>query len=180
VAEAFPQLKLQELEAGMPALTPHCGGLMAEAAAVCFEERSHTTGVVIGVRCVDAKQFSVHWPKVTEQQRLTYNDLQWATEMGAYGVALLVVKAVTGKKAIERSKKGPGFDYWVGDADDNEMIFSKKARLEVSGILNGTDSEIAGRLKIKNAQVMVSSHLGIPAYVAIIEFGQPKAHLEMK
>lgn len=153
---------------------------MAEAAAVCFEDRSHTPGVIIGVRCVDAHEFAVHWPAVTEQQRRTYNDLPWATEMGAYGVAILIVRALTGKKAIERSKKGPGFDYWVGDTDENELIFSNKARLEVSGILNGTDSEIAGRLKIKNAQVKVSDHLGIPAYIAIVEFGQPKAHLEMK
>jgi hypothetical protein len=180
VAEAFPQLRLQELEAGMPALTPHCGGVMAEAAAVCFEDRSHAPGVIIGVRCVDAQKFAIHWPAVTEQQRRTYNDLPWATEMGAYGVAILIVRALTGKKAIERSKKGPGFDYWVGDTDDNELIFSNKARLEVSGILNGTDSEIAGRLKIKKAQVEVSNHLGVPAYVAIIEFGQPKALLEMK
>jgi hypothetical protein len=117
---------------------------------------------------------------VTDQQRRTYNDLPWATEMGAYGIAILIVKAVTGKKAIERSKKGPGFDYWVGETDDDELIFSNKARLEVSGILNGTDSEIAARLKNKRAQVQVSNHLDVPAYVAIIEFGQPQAHLEMK
>jgi hypothetical protein len=153
---------------------------MAEAAAVCFEDRSHAPGVVMGVRGVDAKQFAIHWPAVTDQQRRTYNDLPWATEMGAYGIAILIVKAVTGKKAIERSKKGPGFDYWVGETDDDELIFSNKARLEVSGILNGTDSEIAARLKNKRAQVQVSNHLDVPAYVAIIEFGQPQAHLEMK
>jgi hypothetical protein len=180
VAEAFPQLRLQDLEAGMPALTPHCGGVMAEAAAVCFEDRSHATGVIMSVRAVDVKQFTIHWPAVTDQQRRTYNDLPWATEMGAYGVAILIVKAVTGKKAIERSWKGPGFDYWVGETDDDELIFSNMARLEVSGILNGTDSEIARRLKSKNAQVQVSNNLGVPAFVAIVEFGQPKAHLEME
>src|SRR5436190_12015906 len=156
----------------MPGLTTYCGGVMAEAAAVCFEDRSHVPGVIIGVRCVDAKNFAIHWAAVTEQQRRTYNDLPWATEMGAYGVAILIVRALTGKKAIERSRKGTGFDYWVGDTDDNELIFSNKARLEVSGILSGTDGEIAGRLKIKNAQVEISKHLGVPAYVAIIEFGQ--------
>ena len=153
---------------------------MAEAAAVCFEDRSHASGVVIGVSCVDSKQFAIYWSAVTDQHRRTYNDLPEATEMGATGVAILIVRAVTGKKAIERSKKGTGFDYWVGDTDDDELIFSNKARLEVSGILNGTDTEIAGRLKKKNAQVQITDHLGVPAYVAIIEFGQPKAHLEMK
>ena len=79
-----------------------------------------------------------------------------------------IVRAVTGKKAIKRSKKGTGFDYWVGDTDDDELIFSNKARLEVSGILKGTDTEIAGRLKKKNAQVQITGNLGAPAYVAII------------
>lgn len=93
--------------------------------------------------------------------------------MGAAGVAILIVRAVTGKNVIERSKKGTGLDYWVGDTDDDELIFSNKARFEVSGILKGTDTEIAGRLKKKNAQVQITDHLGLPAYVAIIEFGQP-------
>jgi hypothetical protein len=179
VAEAFPQLKLQDLGIGMPGLTPICGGLLAEAAAVCFEDRSHAAGVVIAVHCVGSAQFTIHWSAVTAQQRRTYKDLHWATEMGAYGVAILIVKAVTGKRVIERSKKGTGFDYWIGETDDDELIFTNKSRLEVSGILDGNDNEIAGRMKVKQAQVKVTDHLGVAAYVAIVEFGQPKAHVEM-
>ena len=180
MAEALPQLKLHDLGSGMPGLTAFCGGLLAESAAVCFEDRAHSPGVIIGVRCIEAKQFAVHWPAVTDQQRRSYNDLQWATEMGAYGVAILIVKAVTGKKVIERSRKGTGFDYWIGDSDEDDLIFTNKVRLEVSGILQGSENDIAGRLKKKRAQVKTSDHLGIAAYIAIIEFGQPLAHLEMK
>lgn len=91
-----------------------------------------------------------------------------------------LVKAVTGKSVIERAKKGKGFDYWIGDSDEDEMVFSGKARLEVSGIRAGDDAKMASRFRLKCAQVRAGDHLGIPAYIAIIEFGQPKAHLEMK
>ncbi len=95
-------------------------------------------------------------------------------------MAILIVKALTGKRVIERSKKGTGFDYWIGDADEDELIFSNKSRLEVSGILQGSDNEIAARLKQKRMQLKASDNLGIAAYVAVIEFSQPKAHVEMK
>ena len=91
-----------------------------------------------------------------------------------------LLREITGKKAIERARKGAGFDYWIGDTDDDELIFSKKARLEVSGILSGTDSNIAARLRTKLDQVKPSDMSGFPAYIAIIEFGQPKARVELK
>jgi hypothetical protein len=180
VAEELSPLNLGELGAGMPGLTDACGTLLAESAAVCFADRSHSPGVVLGVYCPETKNFAVHWQAVTDQQRRCYNDLQWATEMGAYGVAILVVNAVSGKKVIERSKKGTGFDYWIGDTDESELIFSNKARLEVSGILHGSDGEVAARLKQKNAQIRASDSLGMTAYIAVVEFSHPKARLEMK
>ena len=72
--------------------------------------------------------------------------MQEATEWGACGVAILVVNQVTGKVVIERSKKGTGFDYWLGDNDDGDSLpFANSARLEVSGILTGTKAQIASR-----------------------------------
>ena len=91
-----------------------------------------------------------------------------------------MLREITGKKAIDRSKKGSGFDYWIGETDDDELIFSNKARLEVSGILSGTDSKIDTRLRTKLDQVKPSDISGFPAYIAIIEFGQPKARVELK
>lgn len=87
---------------------------------------------------------------------------------------------MTGKSVIERAKKGNGFDYWIGDTGEDDLIFSGKARLEVSGIPSGGDADIASRFKLKRIQIRAGDHLGIPAYIAVIEFGQPKAHLEMK
>jgi hypothetical protein len=93
-------------------------------------------------------------------------------------VAILVVRKMTGKTVIERSKKGTGFDYWIGNVDEDDL-FVNKCRLEVSGILEGTDSEIAGRVKKKLSQVRPSDNLGT-AYIAVVEFSRPKAQVEMK
>lgn len=101
---------------------------MAECASVCFEDRSHTAGVSIKVVGLANTEFAVLWETVTDVQRRTYNDLVEATEHGAYGVAIILLREITGKKAIDRSKKGPGFDYWIGDTDDYELIFRNKAQ----------------------------------------------------
>jgi len=77
---------------------------------------------------------------------------------------------------VERSKKGPGFDYWLGDGDD-DLLFSGKARLEVSGILSGSANKISARFRQKKQQIKPSDHLA-PAYVAVVEFGNPTAHVE--
>jgi hypothetical protein len=88
------------------------------------------------------------------------------------------VKELTGKLVIERSKKGPGFDYWLGENDD-DLLFAGKARLEVSGILSGSPTQIETRVRQKKAQVKPSDNLA-PGYVAVVEFGNPTAHVEVK
>jgi hypothetical protein len=43
----------------------------------------------------------------------------------AYGVAILVVREAAGKSVLERSAKGPGFDFWDrGDAHPNAVLGS--------------------------------------------------------
>jgi hypothetical protein len=161
----------------MPALTSACGRSLAEAAAVCLEDRDHKSGVSLQLTGIQKQKRDLNWSAVTDQQRRCYNDLQEATEKGAYGIAILVVKELTGLVVVERSKKGPGFDYWLGQSDDDDL-FSNKARLEVSGILAGDDSDIKGRTKQKLEQIKPSAKLA-PGYVAIVEFSKPTAHMEV-
>ena len=169
-------LNLGALAVGMPGLTPACGTSLAESAAVCLEHREHQIGVTFHLTGMKPEQFPIEWSPVDEQTRRTYNDLQEATERGAYGIAILVVHNLTGKVVVERSKKGPGFDYWLGD-DDDDTLFLGKARLEVSGILSGSASVIQSPMREKKEQIKPSEHLG-PGYVAVVEFGTPTACVE--
>lgn len=114
---------------------------------------------------------------VTEKMRGSYADLQEAVEWAACAVAFLIVVEETPYTVVSRSRKGTGFDYWLGDKKAKAPLFQDKARLEVSGILTGSDSDITRRMKTKQAQV--SQHQSkLSAYVVVAEFGQPKAQLE--
>jgi hypothetical protein len=177
VSTAKKALNLIALAEGtMPGLTRACGTSVAEAAAVCLEERQHRTGVTFQLAGVKVERFPLEWAPVDEQARRCYNDLQEATELGAYGIAILIVCDLTGMVVVERSKKGPGFDYWLGDRDD-DLLFAGKARLEVSGILSGSRSQVQTRMRQKKEQIKPSDHLA-PGYVAVVEFATPIACVE--
>jgi hypothetical protein len=107
-----------------------------------------------------------------------YNDLQRTTELGACGVAILLVRQVTGLTVVRASKKGTGFDYWLGRPTSEERLpFQESARLEVSGILSGTESQFSSRVKKKRRQTEVSDSTRLPAYAVVVEFGQPQAEV---
>lgn len=170
------KLNLFALSEGMPGLTTACGTSLAEAAAVCLEDRKHQSGVSFRLFGMKTEQFPLEWLPVDEQDRRCYADLQEATERGAYGIAILLVRDLTGKVVVERSKKGPGFDYWLGD-DDDDSLFAGKARLEVSGILAGNRGQVQTRVNQKKEQIKPSAALA-PGYVAVVEFSAPTACVE--
>lgn len=121
---------------------------------------------------------TVDWETVTPQMQRGYADPQEATEFGAAAVAILLTKDLVGFSVIRRSRKGTGFDYWLGDEqDDPDLYFNHKARLEVSGIRHGTSSAINSRLQEKKDQTKRSDATGLPAYISIVEFGKPFALL---
>lgn len=173
------RLNLATLAEGtMPGLSRACGTVLAEAAAVCLEERKHRSGATFHLTGLKAERFLMEWGPVDDQARRSHNDLQEATERGAYGIAILIVCDVTGMVVVERSKKGPGFDYWLGDEDeDGEELFERKARLEVSGILSGSRPQVQARVRQKKEQMKPSDRLA-PGYVAVVEFGTPIACVE--
>ena len=68
--------------------------------------------------------------------------------------------------------------YWLGDKDS--VLFQKKARLEVSGILQGDDTAMMNRFNAKVIQTEQSDDTALPAYISIIEFSRPKAIFKTK
>jgi len=143
--ERIRTLQLSRLAEGMPGISGVFGAALAEAATICFERNRHSSGVSLQVDGSFSELFRVLWAQLEdlEQAKRTWADAQVATEHGGYAVAALLVTALTDLTVIERSRKGTGFDYWLGPKNAVEELFQNKARLEVSGIGAGSESIVA-------------------------------------
>lgn len=180
MTEELTTLDLGELLAGMPGLTTEIAAGFVQAASVCLEGNSHAPGVTLNCSGWKKTDYRLRWPNYPDPQQVSrsWGDSQHATEHGAYGVAIALVRHLASKVVWSRSAKGPGFDFWLCDADAEPppFLFQGTSRLEVSGILNG-DSQVAGRVKQKVAQIAPSNGLGADAYVVVVEFGVPQARV---
>lgn len=170
-------LNLNSLGNGLPAITPSFGMSLAEAGGVCLESQGHAQGVQLNVRGYSNRRYPLAWPPITEQIRRCWNDHEVATEHGAVGIAVLLAQKEIGYTVIERSRKGTGFDYWMGEM--SEYLFQNKARLEISGIRKGSDQQVRERVRQKLQQINRSDGT-LPSYVIVVEFGQPRAEVQKK
>ena len=152
------------------------GQFAAEAASVILEHNKHVSGVAMKVAASKSWDYKVVWQRPHEDAERTHNDLPAAAEQGAYGIAFLLAEELTEFKIIERSRKGTGFDYWLGDGEI--YPFQKAGRLEVSGIVNDP-AELMPRVKAKMKQIDRSART-LPGFVAVVEFGQPKSVFKRK
>ena len=171
-------LNLCELKKGLPAITPSFGQYLAEAGAICLESQGHQQGKQLQVKGEYSNSYILKWPGVTDQKQRCLNDFEVATEHGAVGIAILLAKKLIGYAVVQRSRKGTGFDYWLGD--DSVAPFQNKARLEVSGIRNADDKAVKSRINKKLRQTDQSDITELPAYVVVVEFGRPLADVRYK
>jgi hypothetical protein len=92
----------------------------------------------------------------------------------------MLITNLTDFTVIERSRRGTGFDYWLGIQDESsELPFQNKVRLEVSGIRSGDDSRIRARAKQKIEQTNPSDG-ALPAYIVVVEFSKPLSLIVQK
>ncbi|MHB9131556.1 MAG: hypothetical protein ACYDBB_10770 [Armatimonadota bacterium] len=177
-SEQIKDMRLHWLGTGAPALTPAQGEVLAHSAAISLESCTHHSGVSITVDGDFSAQYRLRWRPTTDQMRRCYNDEEVATEHGAYGIAILLLRDLAGYTVVERSRKGTGFDYWLGDDDD--LLFQKKARLEVSGSRSQNATTLTSRVKQKVKQTAPSDNTGLPAYIAVVGFADPCAEVVKK
>ncbi len=174
-------LNLQSLNQGLPAITPAFGAAIAEAGAICLTDEAHKPGLALEVEGEFSTTFKLDWQPVTEQTRRCWNDEEYTTEQAAYGVAFLLILQLTSLTVIERSRKGTGFDYWLGIQDSTATLpFQRMARLEVSGIRRGNRSQTNARVKQKTEQTRASDAQGLPAYIIVVEFSRPISIISAK
>ena len=163
----------------LPQDYPGIGNALGQAGAICLESQHHTPGVLLSVRGggITADDCQLHWtPSAARDSRMW--QLNQATEWGAGAVAILLVKSATPYQDFDAATQGTGIDFWLGDGSD--ILFQRKARLEISGIRNGSDADIARRSAAKLRQTRQSDAAQIPAYVVVVEFGRPLAEVHQR
>ena len=175
-------LNISELNNGLPTITPVYGQGMAEAAAFCLQKNSHKSEECV-LNCTttsknDTEDFLLVWDELDPRAESTYGDLDVATEYGAMGLAVLLSIRLTEYTTVERSMKKTGIDFWIGDKDSE--MFQRKARLETSGLFQGTESQFKSRIKQKFNQTNVSDNTGFDCFVSVIEFSKPIASFLLK
>lgn len=178
-------LDLRDFSSVGPRLHSSAAAYYGNSASYCL--RRHRARGPIFLRYTDTKSertLRVQAHVITRAVRATFNDLQDATEHGAYGVALLTAALEMGATLAERSYKGPGFDFHLyppglGTSLDPDDIFSGTWALEVSGLLQGTAADVDGRLREKRRQVASAAKIQ-PTLVAIVEFSEPSTTLELQ
>jgi len=153
-------------------LTPAAGANFGHAASVCLESQGHALKVEMLGEGQFIKTYLTTRFEVNNQMKRTWGDEEFTTEQGAYGVAFLVASGEMNVKAIEKSKKKTGIDYWLGT--ENSFLFQNKVRLEVSGIRNGTTQQLDQRFETKMKQSEKSDGTQLPALIVIVEFSTPK------
>ncbi len=172
-------LSTAQLRKGMPGLTADYGGVLAEAVSVCLDEQRHRSPTLCRVAGSLRKPVSIHWLNTTKQSRRCHNDEEVATEFAAYGLAILLMAEMLDLQVIERSRKGTGFDYWIGPVGSDDPPFQLMHRLEVSGIRSGTDAQISARVRQKQSQA-TRRPSPLPAIVVVVEFSRPIARVHKR
>ena len=173
-------IQLTEIKQGTPGITPVEGANLYENCVVALHNSSHPVPVTLQVSGINTCNYSLLWEDTfSDQLRRTYADEQSVTERAAVAVSVVLALRQTDYTVIERSRKGTGFDYMLGDGQD--PLFTPKARLEVSGIMHETDGNtVEQRFRQKTVQTSQSDDTRLPAYVSIVEFSTPKAIFDIK
>ncbi len=164
---------LNSLNQLCPKLSDNWANFVAEASAFCLEYNNHTSATQMKlIGDIDA-EVELKWNKLSKKVQNTHADIQDATEDGAVGIACGLINLVSGGKlqVSQRSVKGTGFDYWVGEANSTSL-FQNKSKLEVSGIIRGNNREVGYRTtqKIKQSK---TSHNNLKSFVIVVEFSKP-------
>ncbi len=174
---------LGELHTRTDAITVGAGKEMSETTRVCLHHAAAATPAKCSVHFRRQRtgqavvgRAKLKWTPPTAQELACHADSNAAAERAACGVTVLLTGALTHYQVISRSQRGHFCDYWMGPS--GEMPFGRRAsRLEVSGILNGTDGQVRQRIKEKAKQLgKLKNKATWPGYVSVVEFSRFEVH----
>lgn len=175
-------LNLDILKEGLPGITPANGGFLLEAAAFALISSGHSPGVRLVVEGNYSETFKLQWThEITASTFATWTITNELVELGAVGISLLTIRALTNFTIFEKGQFGTGIDYWLGTGNFTSQslpLFQRRGRLEITGIeKEGNRNTLAARIPVKKRQVRKTDHTGLPVFIAALEFYSPKLML---
>lgn len=165
------ELDLDLLAEGTPRLSPAAASDLVESAVVCLLQHGHVSGTSLELPPAGAVRLKFCDPD--PRAFGSRADLQEATERGATAIAIAVVKRQTGLGVLDRSRKGTGCDWYIGE-DDGGPPFQNMHRLEISGILDESEAKMRRRL-VQKVQQLERGNDDLPGYVVVVGFRTPVA-----
>ena len=173
-------INLEQITKGLPGITPISGAHLLEGCVVCLKRHNHSNlGTPIIITGVCDAELTITWNDIyNEQLNRTWADQFYATEHGALCIAILLTLNITDYTVIERSIRNDGFDYWLGKKEDR--LFQKKAKLEISGIYEGSKNDVLFRHNKKYNRFTGHNCHELPIYIGVVEFSKPMADFQLK
>ena len=170
-------IELDSLYNGLPTLTENMGRMLTESALYCLTVHKHLSGVELSIYESLNQKVIISWGIDLDNRAYhTYKDHEEVTEWGATCIGILLSLRFTKYNTVQRSAKGGGFDYWVGDnQSDDSLPFQKMAKLEISGVFSGSKSKLSYRTTQKKKQISKSESPSFTSIVSVIEFSAPMA-----
>lgn len=173
-------MNLIDIKKGLPGIAPAIGAYFYAAIVVTMHRLNHAEHLTMPLNGDNPKILDINWQDTfNDQLDRSFKEDSSMIDAAASGFSCLLAIEETNYTIVERGYKGSGFDYYLGY--DNEPLFTKAARLEISGIKQENEGNtIEKRLRIKLKQTDQSDQEKLPAYVSIIEFSKPKAVFKKK
>jgi hypothetical protein len=178
MGKRIKRLSLGDVWRGMPEVARCTCKHYADAARACLSRCGHARVVRLLADGDESREFALAWGRADDRVMRTHMDLQDAAEHGAHAVSFLMVRELTNYQVIRQSRKGTGVDWHLGRRD--RFLFQDAARLEVSGILKGSEADLAKRVQRKLEQTSQSDLTRLPAFVSVTEFGTPRTRFLKK
>jgi hypothetical protein len=154
----------------------------SESCIVALEEHSHNPGCKLKIEGDNTAEAILNWS--SEVNKAGYQEPNKYVEDGATAISFYLAQTFTDYKVLQEAFIGTGFDYWLGYDIDHESYDPKNffcARLEISGILKETpQNNLKGRVNIKKRQTEPTDKTGLPAFISVVEFSNPKAYFAKK
>lgn len=180
---------LEDLKRGYPGLDKDTGSSHRIAAMVCLDSQNHESGVSCEMKSLQEilSMLRISWNEtVTQQMKNTWYDRREASEVGAAGLAILVMLSRTNYTVLRRMDidEDSGMDYWLSKNSSagnvTENFLQGDARLEVAGRRSESKRTVEKLVRDKLKRSRKSDGTGTVAYVVVVEFSKPIVYFETR